>query len=296
MIGSAVPSSGTRGLLRAAFDRLPVRLKRNLIYLRAHGRLPRVRQPVGFTEKVNWRIINDRRNELAVACDKLLIKERIGAMAAQVEIIPTIWQGSKLGDLVGVELPEYWVLKPNHAAGLVCFGRGLVESGDLPALEHATEGWLVFDKWKRDGEWGYRDAQRTFIVEPMIGGGPNPPRDLKGYVFGGRLAFWHLDIDRGRGQTRAFVSPDGERLPFGLRYPDAGPVEPPENLKDLNRAAEALAEGLEMVRVDLYSIGHRVIFGELTVYPNGAINEPRPRGTDEKWGQLWSLPPLAEVR
>ncbi|MEX1220269.1 MAG: ATP-grasp fold amidoligase family protein [Solirubrobacterales bacterium] len=239
---------------------------------------------------MNWRIIHDRRARLALACDKLAAKEDVGKRFDLVKTVPTLWQGNDLNELTEVSLPDCWVLKPNHAAGFVCFGMGKVEPSSIPDLTRATKGWLEFDKSVRDGEWAYGTARKMFLVEPMIGGGPNPPIDLKGYVFGGRLAFWHLDLGRGRDQRRAFFSAEGSRLEVRLRYPDAGHVEPPANLAAMNRAAEELAEGLDMARVDLYSVEGEIIFGELTVYPSGALEMPLPEGLDEQWGRLWNLP------
>ena len=48
-----------------AVSLLPVRHRRTLRFLRTHGRLPRMRNPRTFNDKISWRVLKDRRRELA---------------------------------------------------------------------------------------------------------------------------------------------------------------------------------------------------------------------------------------
>jgi hypothetical protein len=65
--------------------------------------------------------------------------------------------------------------------------------------------------------------------------------------------------------------------------------------------AERLADQIDFVRVDLYNIGERVVFGEMTIYPSGGWAGFDPPRFDEYLGALWELdlcaaPPLGERR
>ena len=50
---------------------LPQRLKRHVLFLRFHRKWGNFAHPRTFSEKVNWRILYDRRPELTWTCDKL---------------------------------------------------------------------------------------------------------------------------------------------------------------------------------------------------------------------------------
>ena len=50
-----------------------------------------------------------------------------------------------------------------------------------------------------------------------------------------------------------------EAFPSGLQ------VEPPRNLSQMISVAENLANDLDFVRVDLYSVAGRLVFGEMTL-------------------------------
>ena len=64
-----------RGTARSIVYRLPVGLERRLLFTYYNRRLPRFGRPVTFSDKVNWRILNDRRPVLEWTCDKLAMKE-----------------------------------------------------------------------------------------------------------------------------------------------------------------------------------------------------------------------------
>ena len=49
---------------RRLIKHAPLALKRKLYFLKAHHRWPNLGQPVSFNEKVNWRIVYDRRKDL----------------------------------------------------------------------------------------------------------------------------------------------------------------------------------------------------------------------------------------
>ena len=133
---------------------------------------------------MNWRILNDRRPLLEGTCDKLAMKdfarERSDGLALRVPV--TYWSGTDVGELASLELPEEWVLKPNHRSGLVILGSG---APDVAALRHETRSWLDERQWTMLGEWAYSLARRVILAEERIGGGAVPPATYKVFVFDG---------------------------------------------------------------------------------------------------------------
>ena len=56
------------------------------------------------------------------------------------------------------------------------------------------------------------------------------------------------------------------------------------------RISEQLAVETDFVRVDLYDVGGRVVFGELTSYPLGGSRRFRPESFDATVGRWWTTP------
>ena len=150
---------------------VPRAVKRRLLYALERGRLPRLHNPRTFTDKVNWRILNDRRSILAFTCDKLRVKEE-GAQLG-IEVPGTLWSGTDVREAVGVQLPDNWVLKPNHRTHLVHFGHGTMP--DTSALVSLTEGWLYDYQGRQLGEWAYTQARPMLLIEEMLGDGRHVP-------------------------------------------------------------------------------------------------------------------------
>jgi len=63
-----------RGAARSMILGLPVGVERRLLFTYYNRKLPHFTRPVTFSDKVNWRILNDRRPLLEWTCDKLAMK------------------------------------------------------------------------------------------------------------------------------------------------------------------------------------------------------------------------------
>jgi hypothetical protein len=168
---------------------MPAGLRRRLLFAFFNRRMPHFSKPKTFNDKVNWRILNDRRPLLEWTCDKLLMKEHAAEAALDGFHIPnTIWSGVDVCELQNVEVPDYWVLKPNHRSGLIYFGHGCPDPGELSDV---TAGWLDASEWEHKGErrmprlglcswlrnfWGRRDVRHPTTSSLSSMAGPWPCR------------------------------------------------------------------------------------------------------------------------
>src|SRR5206468_179681 len=64
----------------------------------------------------------------------------------------------------------------------------------------------------------------------------------------------------------------------------------PRSLPVLLEVAEALGQETDFIRVDLYDLAGRIVFGELTNYPGGGQERFTPAAYDEELGAWWSPP------
>lgn len=276
-----------RTLRRLVAERLPVSVRRLYWYHRRFGRLMPLVRPSTFTDKVNWRILRDRRPLLEGTCDKLWMKEHAARRAPGLVRVPqTYWAGTDLAELARVDLPQRWVLKPNHSTGKVVLGEG---PADVAELARQTEGWLAEDLSRRTGEWAYRTARPVLLVEEFIGEPGQTPDDLKVYVFDGVPRLVQVHSSRFEGHRSRVYTPSWSPRPWLAGYP-AGPDAPrPVRLEEMLEAAGALAEGFDMLRVDFYEHEGVLWFGETTPYPGSGMIDVDPE-MDDELGRWWSLP------
>lgn len=275
---------------------LPVPVLRHFLHLTMLGTLGNFEDPRTFNEKVNWRILYDRRDRIAAACDKLRMKEmaRAAHPGPELRIPETYWTGTDLRDAPDLATMAPWVLKPNHSSGQVLFGPQ--PQTDVTQLIRQTKDW-----WTRTpvelGEWGYTQARPLLLLEERI---PSPAAavlpDYKFYVFDGRVELIQVNRGRFERQTATFLDARWNRLPVQWRImPVADEPRPPE-LDTMLEFASTLGSGWDFIRVDLYAVDGAVWFGEYTPYPGGGLLRYQPRKFDLEQGRQWQLPPPESMR
>lgn len=272
---------------------VPLTLKREIIYIRAYRRRPNLSTPLLFSEKINWRIINDRRDRIAFTCDKGEMKKYVASIGADVRIPTTLWQGKNLVELQDAELPDNWILKPNHSSGKVIIGK--TSSPNIGMLKRKTRNWLNNFNYSVLGEWAYSNASREFLVEELIGDGREDLPDYKFYVFDGVVRLIHVDTSRFGSPRRRMYSPDWEPLPYRNSVPLDDVQAPPPELEAMKAVASHIGEGYDFIRVDLYRHNGEIWFGEMTPYPAGGAKPYRPEELDQILGDYWRIPELPNL-
>ena len=77
-----------------------------------------------------------------------------------------------------------------------------------------------------------------------------------------------------------------DRLPFELSYPKSEVApEKPANFPELCAIARQLSKNFQYVRVDLYTIGNKIYFGELTFTPTSGVTRFQPDNWDFIFGK-----------
>lgn len=275
--------------------KLPSNPSRRMLFFYSHGRFPRVKNPITFNEKINWRILKDRREILTWTCDKLASKYYAasvqGTTGHALRIPRTLWSGTDVKELENVELPEHWVLKPNHRSGLVFFGHGRPDVADL---QKRVKGWFRPAEATKLHEWAYLKARPVLLAEEWIGVPGTAPSDYKFYVFEGEVAVIEVHADRYSDHRVRYYLPDWSPLEVGVGVHQLSSevAAPPVNLEKMVDIAGALGRSFDFMRVDLYNVDGECFFGELSPYPGSGIEPFVPTSFDAELGAKWKLPVL----
>lgn len=127
------------------------------------------------------------------------------------------------------------------------------------------------------------------VEEFLDDGSGNSPTDYKFFVFDGRVRLIQIDTARFTGHRRALYHADWRdtrvRLAFD-RFDE--PLPKPRNLEQMLRTAEILGRQVDFVRVDLYDVGDRIYFGEVTPTPGGGMSRFEPETMNLWLGRLWA--------
>ena len=126
------------------------------------------------------------------------------------------------------------------------------------------------------------------IFEELLEAGGRIPDDWKFFCFNGKPHFIEIVRDRFIKHQSNFYDLDLRLLPIKILYKNfQDAVTAPRNFGEMIEAAKKLSEGTDFVRVDLYNIDGRIIFGELTNYPNAGLDVFEPAAWDLEFGRCW---------
>jgi hypothetical protein len=259
-------------------------------YWRAFHRPLNLISPKTLTEKIQLRKIMDRDPRLPLRADKLLVKDFVRSKLGEAWVIPTIWSDKQLPPREERNWPVPFVVKMNNGSGWNIFVRSEAER-DWDKIENNYNNWRNETFGHYLGEWLYSKIDPQVFVEPFIGSAETLPFDYKLWVFGGKVEFIHVDTDRETSPKRAFFDRNWNRLPFAIDLErhalELRDIPRPQSLEAMIAGAEALAEDLPFVRVDLYEIGGQPTFGEMTFYPGSGVGHVHPPEFDKIIGALW---------
>jgi hypothetical protein len=251
----------------------------------------------------------DRRPILTTFADKIAVRHYVAEVVGPA-ILPALYEvASDPDQLDRKRLPAECVIKPSHASGLTLFladQASLVQLAPRSIPDRVTtkqaldwdqfvatsRRWLAMRYSDVELEWAYRNVSPRLMVEELLRdvGGGLPP-DYKFFVFNGRVGLVQVDTDRFRDHRRNLFSPDWRPVEARLLHPPAdSPPPQPNALDEMIWVAEALGQETDFVRVDLFNIEDRVVFGELTSYPEGPNAAFSPPSFDQDLGHYWVAP------
>lgn len=251
------------------------------------GYWPNIKNPNTFTEKLlAMKYTQAENDDYVMLADKYAVRQfvekRVGA-----QYLNEIYHVGKCADSIPFDtLPNSFVIKTTHDSG----GVFIIEDkqkANIEELKLSVQRQLDTPFGKITNEKWYTRIDRKILVEKML---KDPergiPNDYKFLCFKGKCEFIQVDQNRYTNHTQSFYSPDWVRQEITGFFPGGEAATKPENLKELISIAERLAEGFDFIRVDLYTVEGRVIFGEMTLIPHSGYGPIRPRHVDVAMGQL----------
>ncbi len=261
-------------------------------FIFGHGYRPHLSAPATFNEKILHRKLFDRRSILTIFADKIAVREYVSQKLGSARYLSTIYRiFDKPDDLYAFDFPPQFVLKANHGSGWN-YIHAQPKHVNVVRLAQLSRRWLKSNFAYGGGEWAYKDVQPKLFCEEYLGADQSCPIDYKFFCFGGKVRFIQVDFDRHTAHKRNIYDCDWNLLDVQYDHPKKPDADSrPENLSKMKSIAEQLSDGMDFVRVDLYDLGDRVVFGELTNYPDGGNVQFCPKGWDFIFGSYWHLEP-----
>lgn len=295
-----IKSQKLRFAILRALSFIPDKWMLSLQYYMKLGRRIDFRNPKRFTEKIQVYKTGYRNEVLHRCVDKYDVRQYVESLGLADILNESygIYEDCRSIDLDS--LPESFVVKTTDGGG----GENIMICKDKSVLEkEAFYAELLKWKNKKDinagREWAYTGIRKSrYIVEKLLVNTENPEAgiaDYKFFCFNGQPKVVVYDTDRYVGHKRNFYDTDWNNLNINSDCPQCNREIPrPEGLGDMLKVAAELSKEFPFVRVDLYYVEGRVIFGELTFYPWSGYVQFLPDSFDFELGNMFDLSFMSE--
>jgi hypothetical protein len=284
-------SGSLKSQAKVAYRRLVgKRLYEKLEFRRHLAYWPNLENPRTFNEKICARKFRPFPNAVIFA-DKLAVRDFVISRVGREFLATAFYAGDCPTEVDYEGLPQQFVLKGTHGSGPNL--RMLIRNKSLLSRQKFVS--LASQILRRRcgpevNEWWYEQiTPRILIEEMLLNDGGSIPADFKFYVFDGVAHYVQVIDGRHDAPRSGFYNREWLPQPF-TRELFGSPlhVEQPPNFAQMLEVAEALASGLDFVRVDLYSVNRRITFGEITLAPGAGWIPFRPAIYDDLLGRCWS--------
>jgi len=261
-------------------------------YMYRFRQVPNLMRPRTFTEHVLVRMLFDRDPRLALFADKLTARAYAKARLGGEENLPILHAVvDAAAEIRTLALPDRFVMKPNHMSGAFKIVRD-ARSVQRAELETLADSWLNSTYGVAPYEWAYQGIRPRVLFEELLELNGELAIDYNVYCFGGEPRFVRLWRGKfGPDLTVTTYDTDFRQIPTWLAPSTCRRVheesDPPPNFERMLEIARKLSEGSDFVRVDLYNVGGRVVFGELTNYPQAGYVRFDPPIWEEIFGAYW---------
>ncbi|MBR4721082.1 MAG: glycosyl transferase [Clostridia bacterium] len=227
--------------------------------------------PVTFNEKLQWlKLFYWPENEKAIQCaDKYAVRSYIENMG-KAEILNNligVWDDAKKIDWDA--LPQKFALKCNHgcAYNLICQNK---DELDGKKTIKQFDKWMHEDFGEYNAEPHYDKIPKRIICEELLKG---EIINYNIYVFNGKVVFFSVagGLGDGVGEHLTYYNADGSLASFKNKNYPVREEKLTELLPQMQEMAVFLAGDFPMVRVDLFDVGGKIIFSEMTFTPGGGL-------------------------
>lgn len=250
--------------------------------------------PQTYSEKLQWLKIYDRNPLYTQLVDKYEVRKFIEERIGCEHLIPCLGVWNHFDEIDFNKLPNQFVLKCTHDSGglIICKDKSTL---DLKQARKKIEHCLKRNYFLNHREWPYKDVKPRIIAEEYtVDESGYELKDYKIFCFNGEPKAMFIATDRGTDTKFDFFDTEFHHLPFTNGHPNADKeIKKPENFDEMLRIAGILSKGMPEVRVDLYNVNGKILFGEMTFFHWSGLMPFEPEEWDYKFGSWIELP---EVR
>jgi hypothetical protein len=277
------------------FRFIPDKLMIKIQYRLKTGRKLNLTKPERYTEKLQWYKLYYRDHLLTKCSDKFEVRSYVTEKGLDKYLTKLFGVYDKFEEIDFKILPNSFAIKYTNGSGSNIFVKNK-STANLEEIKNIIIKWTKIRKTDYGREWCYYNVKPRIIIEELIERDENNDiPDYKFFCFNGKVKFLYTMVDyvdNHKNGRCSFFTPEFEKLPYRRsEFKEINrTVSKPVNFEKMIEIAEVLSKDFPHVRVDLYNIKGRILFGELTFYNASGYTVFSPDEFDFILGKEFDLP------
>ena len=264
-------NKNTRFRILSALRFVPDKPMLRVQYLIKCGRILNLKEPKRYTEKIQWYKLFYRNPVMLQCADKYQVRQYVESKGLG-HILNELYDVFQTPDDIRLDhLPEKFAMKLSNGSGtnLLCRDKSALV---LPDVKQKFREYLVQSGSSAGREWVYQSGNKVIVAEKLLEDPSRPGQDPRDYKI---LCF--------NGQPEYIICVDGRYTPDYCHVvydplwnkqdviigqsSNAANYQKPDTLEEMLEIARILSKDFPAVRIDLYDIEGKIIFGEMTYFP-----------------------------
>jgi len=290
-----IPNRNLRLKILELTSFIPDKIMIELQYWIKTGRRLNLKVPKRFTEKLQWYKLYYKDPIMVQCSDKYMVREYVKKKSLENILNEIYGVYDRAEDINFDILPNKFVLKRTNGGGgndiIICKDKSKFD------IDNAIKKMKKWTKQRNKGggrEWVYYETQPRIIVEKFIEAENDDLIDYKFFCFYGVPCYLYVINERKLGDKANLGIFDLKynQLPYFRDDEERmfNPPSKPSNFEQMIKVASILSEEFPHVRVDLYNVKSRIIFGELTFFDGSGYHSYEPDEFDFILGEKFKLP------
>ena len=258
------------------------------IYFEKFGRRIDWKNPLTYTEIINWEKLNVKDKRKTTLTDKYTVREWIKRKIGEKYLTKLYGVWDEADDIDFQSLPNSFALKINNGSGRNIIVKNKREINFDHARQQLNE-WKEINFAYMSMELHYKDIVPKIICEEYLEGLAESVYDYNIYCFHGEPEYIHcIKASHRPGWCGSFYNKNWEVQSFSYGCPRDSILAPrPEKLEEMLELSRVLSKEFSHVRVDWYNLPDgRVLFGEMTFSAWSGLTRFCPEEYDMIFGNL----------
>lgn len=249
-------------------------------YFVRFGKCLNLKNPKTLNEKILYMSLRTDTSLWTRLADKYNVRGYIEECGLSNILVPLLGHWHKAEDIDFDKLPEQFVIKSTHGCGdiIIVNDKSKIDYNDVRKRMHAAISEIYGEL---EGGKHYMRIKPAIIAEGLLENDEISNRysstliDYKFWCFNGKAHYVRVYGNRGS-QTDVMTydmdwNPHPEYSISTKEFKSGMEIPKPQNFDDMIKIVEILGKPFPVVRVDLYNIGGKIYFGELTFTSHGGM-------------------------